>query len=157
MGMKTEEFQALLASGRARGAKIQGGGQMPQLDAPPPPAPRKGPSAKVLLGGYDSRWERDYAARLNLRKHLGEVVDVLYQRVTYKLADDTRYTPDFVVILAGGRVEHHEVKGQKREDAMVKFKVAAEQMCSLGAFVMVTKDDGSWVEIKRYEQTGGQP
>ncbi len=37
------------------------------------------------------------------------------------------YTPDFVVMLASGEIELHEVKGYWRDDARAKTRVAAEQ------------------------------
>ena len=48
------------------------------------------------------------------------------QCITLKLADDTRYTPDFFSIDAGQLVAF-EVKGFWRDDAKVKIKVAARQ------------------------------
>ena len=42
-----------------------------------------------------------------------------------KLADKCRYTPDFVVLRADGKLVAHEVKGFFREDSKIKLKVAA--------------------------------
>jgi hypothetical protein len=40
------------------------------------------------------------------------------------LAKDTFYTSDFMVMLADGRLEAHEVKGFWQEDARAKIKIA---------------------------------
>lgn len=50
-----------------------------------------------------------------------------FERITFKLADDTRYTPDFFVVRTSGFIEFHEVKGFMEDDAWVKLKVCAEQ------------------------------
>lgn len=47
------------------------------------------------------------------------------QCLTIKLGDDTRYTPDFIVIDHQGVIHAREVKGFWRDDARVKIKVAA--------------------------------
>lgn len=43
-------------------------------------------------------------------------------------AKGVSYTPDFVVMLASGEIELHEVKGYWRDDARAKTRVAAEQL-----------------------------
>jgi hypothetical protein len=43
----------------------------------------------------------------------------------FRLADNTFYTPDFMVVMADGLLEAHEVKGFWEDDARVKIKVAA--------------------------------
>jgi hypothetical protein len=45
--------------------------------------------------------------------------------MAFSLGDDTRYTPDFMVIKNDGTIEFHEVKGFMRPAARVKIKVAA--------------------------------
>lgn len=72
-----------------------------------------------------NRSERKYADLLELRRRAGELWRFDYQSIKLRLADDTWYTPDFIVYLAEGTIEFHEVKGYWREDARVKFKVAA--------------------------------
>lgn len=69
--------------------------------------------------------EREYAARLDMRKRVGEIELFMFEAVTLKLAPDTRYTPDFGVMLTDGTFEFHEVKGHMEDDAWVKIKVAA--------------------------------
>jgi hypothetical protein len=68
------------------------------------------------------------------------------QNITLKLADDTRYTPDFWTINANGQLEFWETKGFMRDDAHVKIKVAA-RMFPWARFILVTKPKGSgWKE-----------
>lgn len=49
----------------------------------------------------------------------------LFEAVTLILADDLRYTPDFLVIAEDHVVELHETKGFWREDAKLKIRMAA--------------------------------
>jgi hypothetical protein len=79
---------------------------------------------------------------LAARMLAGEIVNWWFEGVTLKLAKDTRYTPDFLVMLSDGTLECHEVKGFMRDDANVKLKVAA-QMFPL-KFVLVKKDKEGW-------------
>lgn len=67
------------------------------------------------------------------------------QAITLKLADDTRYTPDFMVIDANGQLVAYETKGWMRDDAAVKLKVAA-RLYRFIRFVLVQKDKGQWKE-----------
>jgi hypothetical protein len=48
-----------------------------------------------------------------------------FEGLKLRLADNTFYTPDFVVMAADGVLECHEVKGHWQDDARVKIKVAA--------------------------------
>lgn len=71
--------------------------------------------------------ETAYAEVLRARQLAGEVDRFFFESVKLRLADKTFYTPDFMVMLAGGEIEIHEVKGGFIEDdAIVKLKVAAE-------------------------------
>lgn len=66
-----------------------------------------------------------------------------FEAITFKLAKNTRYTPDFVVQRTSGAIELHEVKGFWRDDARVKIKVAASLYPF--RFIAVTKDKaGGW-------------
>lgn len=76
-----------------------------------------------------NKTETLYGELLLARKAAGEIAWFRFEGITFKLADDTRYTPDFAVMLASGEFECHEVKGSRgnfRDDAKVKLKVAAE-------------------------------
>lgn len=100
-------------------------------------------------GGMNKTEER-YALELERRRIAGDVAWWRFQGMTFKLADDTRYTPDFNVMRPGGEIEQHEVKGFWRDDALVKIKVAA----SLFPFTFIAvrerprRDGGGWdVEV----------
>ena len=81
-----------------------------------------------------------------------------FEKMTFKLADDTRYTPDFPLLLASGQLECHEVKGTTtkklkdgkvkapyfRDDAKTKIKIAAEQVPMV--FKVAYLVAGVWVE-----------
>lgn len=73
------------------------------------------------MNGTESR----YASLLEARKHAGEIQWYAFEMVTIKLAADTRYTPDFCVMLANGELEFHETKGRMQDDALAKIKIAA--------------------------------
>jgi hypothetical protein len=80
--------------------------------------PRRKPPGS--MNGHEMR----YAALLEFKKSTGDIQDYKFESVKFKLADKTTYTPDFFVI-TNDSVECHEVKGFLRDDAAVKFKVAA--------------------------------
>lgn len=83
-----------------------------------PPTPR--------AAGRMNQTEQRYASELERRRLVGMVAWWEFERVTFLLADDLRYTPDFMVQLPDGVLEFHEVKGFWRDDARAKIKVAAE-------------------------------
>ena len=72
-----------------------------------------------------NKTEASYAEHLEARKLAGDVAWYRFEGVALKLAKDLRYTPDFLVMLANGELECHEVKGFWRDDARVKIKMAA--------------------------------
>ncbi len=73
-----------------------------------------------------NKTEAEYAQMLEARRVSGEIQWWAYEAMTLKLADNTRYTPDFLVTLADGALEVHETKGGFiREDGWLKLKVAA--------------------------------
>lgn len=73
-----------------------------------------------------NKTEAEYAGMLEARKVSGEILWWVFEAVTLKLADNTRYTPDFLLMLADGTIEIHETKGGFiREDGWLKLKVAA--------------------------------
>lgn len=74
-----------------------------------------------------NRLETAYAEELEAKRFGGIIREWHFQALTLKLANDTRYTPDFFVVAQDGAVECHETKGHMRDDAAVKLKVAARQ------------------------------
>lgn len=99
--------------------------------------------------GQMNGYERAYSEQvLEPQKLAGEILEYWFERFTLKLADDCRYTPDFLVQLMDGTLECHEVKGSFFEDdAKVKLKVAAE-MFPIFTFKLcikqTKKDGGGW-------------
>ena len=79
-----------------------------------------------LFAGMN-KLEQKYGMILEAKKRAGQIVLWRYERLTLKLADDTRYTPDFYVLELDGSVSLVEVKGFMRDDAAVKVKVAATE------------------------------
>lgn len=79
--------------------------------------------------GEMNQTEAKYAAILEARKLAGEIQTWEFERYTFKLADDTRYTPDFAVLLADGSQEFIDSKGGGPIDpkSLVKVKCAAER------------------------------
>ncbi len=72
-----------------------------------------------------NRTEAAYQAELELRRRVGEVASYGFEVLKFRLAKDTFYTPDFIVMLSDGKLEAHEVKGFWRDDARAKIKIAA--------------------------------
>lgn len=72
-----------------------------------------------------------------------------YESIRLKLADNTTYTPDFLVQRSDGFLEFHEVKGFWTPTSRVKIKVAAE-MYPMFSFLAVQRKKGKWT----YEEFG---
>lgn len=96
--------------------------------------------------GEMNKLEAERAAELEAMRASGEVVQVLFEAVTFKLAADTRYTPDFFVVYADGRTVCEEVKGKWEDDARVKIKCAAAliPLEFVGLRKRAKKDGGGW-------------
>jgi hypothetical protein len=105
----------------------------------------KAPRAGHLPKGMN-KTEAAYAERLEMLRRSGEILSYDFEAITLKLAPNTRYTPDFLVITSDATVELHEVKGHWYDDARVKIKVAARLFPF--RFVAVRKkshrDGGGW-------------
>lgn len=74
-----------------------------------------------------NKTEKRRAIELEAERRTGAIAAWSYEKITLKLADDTRYTPDFFVVEADGMIRFEETKGFWRDDAKVKIKVAAAQ------------------------------
>lgn len=75
-----------------------------------------------------NKTERRYQTeKLEPAMHDGKITSFAFEALKFRLAGKTFYTPDFGVMRNDGVFELHEVKGGWiQEDAMIKFKVAAE-------------------------------
>jgi hypothetical protein len=104
-----------------------------------------------LKPGERNKTEAAYEQYLELRRRAGEVLWYRFEGMTFKLAADCRFTPDFVVMLANGELECHEVKGIWRDDAKVKMRLAAEifPFRFIAIYAKTKKDGGGW-EIQEF-------
>lgn len=92
-------------------------------------------------------FERAYSEDLEKRKLVGEILFWRYEAIKIRLADNTFYTPDFMIMLPDGELEFHEVKGFWQDAGRVKIKVVADQYPF--RFIAVTRQPkklgGGWV------------
>jgi hypothetical protein len=75
--------------------------------------------------GKMNKTEQLYADHLELLRRAGDVLWWKFEAIKLRLADNTFYTGDFMVLGRDSVVEVHEVKGFWTDDARVKIKVAA--------------------------------
>jgi hypothetical protein len=87
-------------------------------------------------------WETSYAYALDLQRMAGLIRGWRFEPWKFILAPKTTYRPDFVVWMADGTVQVHEVKGFMREDAAIKIKVASEMNPWFRFFVVKKEGDG---------------
>lgn len=80
-----------------------------------------------LKSGTLNKTEQKYQEVLKLRQIAGEVVWFEFEPMNLRLADKCFYKVDFLVMLADGCLEVHEIKGKWEDDALVKIKVAANK------------------------------
>lgn len=95
-----------------------------------------------------NKTEAEWATMLEIRKRAGEVAWYGFEVIKIRLADKTFYEPDFLVMLANGELEVHEVKGGfVMDDARMKFKVCAEHFPARLVWAQKIKG-GAWkVEV----------
>ena len=84
-------------------------------------------------------------------KYRGGIKEYWFEAVKFRLAGRCYYTPDFYVIRDDDLHLCYEVKGFWRDDARVKFKVAAEKFPHIH-WVAVRRINGEW----EYELIGGK-
>jgi len=61
--------------------------------------------------GERNKLEASYESYLETLKRAGEIDDYQFEGMTLKIADNCRYTADFVVFSRDGVVELHDTKG----------------------------------------------
>ena len=93
---------------------------------------------------YGSKLEAAWAEELRRLEEAEEILRYYHEPMNLRLAANTYYRPDFMVIYAV-HVEFHEVKGFWRDDARVKIKVAAEKFPEF-VFKVITKKKNQWHE-----------
>jgi hypothetical protein len=79
-----------------------------------------------LKTGSMNKTEALYDAHLATLQATGAIVWRKFEGLKFRLADNTFYTPDFIVMMAGGQIECREVKGFWQDDARAKIKIAAD-------------------------------
>ena len=99
-----------------------------------------------MKSGVMNKGEEAYARHLEAQKQAGEVLWWAFEGMTFKLAEGSRYTPDFNVMLPNGEMEQHEVKGVWIGDAKTKIKVAAEKFPFrfIALRALPKRDGGGW-------------
>ena len=126
------------------------GDPVPAKPAAAPAAP-KGARQREAAKRGPNKWESEYAEILEGGKRAGVFLWYGFEALTLRLADRTTYRPDFIVVMADGSVEAIEIKGFPRDDAIVKYKVAAEMFPWIKFRMMrkrPVKAGGGWEQIK---------
>lgn len=99
--------------------------------------------------GVMNQTETAFASILEQRKAIGEVISWEFEAITFKVAENCRYTPDFAIWLKDGSMEFVDCKGAGPMDdkSRVKVKVVAEKFPQF-AFVIEQKQNqkngGGW-------------
>lgn len=102
--------------------------------------------AVSLLRPYRSKWEREYGQYLDVLKVAIPLFDWAYEPDRLEIGVGAFYKPDFRIYgdhLSYGQREYREVKGYRREAAMVRLKAAALRYPDY-RFFLVTKKRGQW-------------
>lgn len=106
-----------------------------------------------------NKGETAYAAVLDHLLAQGVLAGWWYELLSIRLADNTHYRPDFVVMYADGALELHEVKARKKgvngkpdtfwaeEDAWLKCKVVAEHS-PIPLVIVWPRRDGGWERVE---------
>jgi len=99
-----------------------------------------------LKTGQMNKLESAYESHLKTLLLSGEILWYKFEGIKLRLADNTFYTPDFVLMLKSGQMEAHETKGFWTDDARVKIKVAAETfpLRFIAIKAKTKKDGGGW-------------
>jgi len=79
-----------------------------------------------LKTGAMNKLEAEYAAKLELEKHAGEILWYKFEGIKLRLADNTFLTVDFAVLTKDMALEMREIKGHWQDDARAKMKIAAD-------------------------------
>ena len=105
-----------------------------------------------------NKGETLYAEQLERLRVVGVVSAWWFEPFNWRMADNTYYRPDFLVMRVDGTLEIHEVKGRKNgkdgkpdtfwkeEDAWLKLKVVSEQ-APFPLFVVYPRRDGGWETV----------
>lgn len=101
-----------------------------------------------MKAGKRNGTETEYEKYLEQLKHDGSIIWHKFEGIKLRLADNTFYSPDFVVLNKDYQIEIHEVKGYWTDDAKVKIKVASDLYPFLfkAIYKIPKKNGGGWRE-----------
>ena len=101
-----------------------------------------------LKAGQMNKVENAFADYLDDLKKSGELSWWAFECIKLRLADNTHYTVDFMVMRSTGELEAYEVKGGYAfDDSLVKLKVANDKFP--WPFYLVKKAKGGGFDIKK--------
>ena len=96
-----------------------------------------------LKQGQMNRTEAEYGTMLEALKRSGEILWYKFECINLRLADNTFYKPDFLVLSKDSVLEVHEVKARfVTEDGWQKLKITAELFPF--KFVLAQKKNKQW-------------
>lgn len=87
--------------------------------------PPRGPAGSGRRGRGPNKTEAAY--RVQVLDRRGDVAAIHYEGLTLRMANGHRYTPDWMVVTAGGRIECHEVKGGHALHSQQRARLAFDQ------------------------------
>lgn len=97
-----------------------------------------------MKSGKMNKTEREYSQYLDALMACGDVLWWKFDAVNLRLADNLHYRVDFLVMLANGSLEGHEVKGGHAfDDSIVKLKMANE-LYPWPFYLVKKKKGGGW-------------
>lgn len=99
--------------------------------------------ARPVEPTFDSKWEERYYRHLIAQRNAGQIVEFWWKGFKFKVGEGAWYTPEAIVLGNDGYLQLHEVKGYKREAAMVRYKAARERYPLRCYLVRLVK--GVWV------------
>ncbi|MGB9149944.1 MAG: DUF1064 domain-containing protein [Burkholderiales bacterium] len=104
-----------------------------------------------LKTGVMNKTESAYDERLKVLMYTKTILWYKFEGMKFRLADNTFYTPDFIVMHNNGEIEAHEVKGFWRDDARAKIKIAADMYpIRFIAVTMQSKKNGSGWDVEEF-------
>lgn len=99
-----------------------------------------------------TKTEESFGRILEARKLRGEIISYQYEGVTLRWSDGTRYTPDFLVVMAIADSSHHRIVfvetkgGHIFPGAKRRFKEARDH-CPWADFEMWQRKAGQWIRL----------
>lgn len=108
-GVRGQESESRCQEADVGGQKLQAGGERP---------------ARAIVRS-PNKTEAVYRAEVIGRRT--DVAAVHYEGITVRMANGHRYTPDWVVVTASGRIECHEVKGGYALHSHQRARLAFDQ------------------------------